>query len=368
MKRVSLLVLIFLVLGAGVFVFLKARTSCRLPTSSNAAYAALPDSEILISVGEEKLTKADIEANVSMALKLATYRAGKDLSESTRANIADRARMGLFKQFPDRSLVHLALAGTNGVSVTEEALTAKRTAFLKKFVRSGGSTEAAWKTLNGSERRALEGAIRSQVELDLHFSNNCSNQIVVTEEEIERALQRTRDWNAKIDATNAYAYATASNILKQVEAGADFGELADKYSQDPDKQPGGLINEPAAVYFSNGRTSYLDMLEQMPAGRVTDILECTEGLLIVKVLPVSKRTKMHDYQRIVLQTGVKYPEFTREDMIRIGKDEVRQKIYQDLLAEVRKTIKVDYPKGADFLSKKNTKPSPAKKGKVGRKK
>ena len=92
----------------------------------------------------------------------------------------------------------------------------------------------------------------------------------------------TPDANGKVDPQAvAAAKAKAEDVQKQLKAGADFGELAKKYSDDPGSaQNGGLLPP-----ITKGRTvpEFEQAAFTTPKGQTTDIIRTSYGFHIIRV-------------------------------------------------------------------------------------
>lgn len=335
---------VFAVFAIAVFAGCERRDTSSLPPNS---FTAMKGSEVLVRVGDKTLTKQMVLDNISGMQKLAQHRSGGQANERRDMVIARNVRKNVFNQFCKTELV-LSVTSTNGVSYSSAELEAARASFYTNFAVKGEALADVRNLLSEGERAFIERVAESKVALEAYLNKNCAGKLEVTEEEITNALARAKAWNDMVDATNRYAYAMASNIVKWAAQGQDFGKLADKYSADPEKKPGGLIDDHAAVSFSSATVSYLDTLDQMPAGKVSDILPSIEGLLIVKALGKNDKG-VPQYQRIVLLTGEKYPTYTREEIRRMGADELKTKFINEFLSETGKRVKIEYPHGEDLF-------------------
>lgn len=118
----------------------------------------------------------------------------------------------------------------------------------------------------------------------------------VTERDIDEFLVLVDKENALIAASNAVAYATASNVLEKIKSGEDFGRLADQYSEDPEKDEGGDMG----FIYLTGETSYVNyepayvQLLLMKTNSVSKIMRTKFGLEIIKVLEESVVEKPDD--------------------------------------------------------------------------
>ncbi len=83
----------------------------------------------------------------------------------------------------------------------------------------------------------------------------------------------------------AYLRDIAQQILGRLQAGADFGLLAQRYSQGPGAEAGGDLG-----FFSRGELEPVleAAVEHLQAGEFSPDIETTRGIHIIKVIEVDK--------------------------------------------------------------------------------
>jgi peptidyl-prolyl cis-trans isomerase D len=92
------------------------------------------------------------------------------------------------------------------------------------------------------------------------------------------------------------ARAELENLLAQARGGADFAELAEANSEDPSASVGGRVGPLAEAQMDNIVSAAVFAIE---AGAITDVLETSRGLQIVKVEAITDAllTPLEDVQR-----------------------------------------------------------------------
>ncbi len=107
----------------------------------------------------------------------------------------------------------------------------------------------------------------------------------------------------KSDAEKAAARTKIEGILAEAKAGADFAELAKKYSEDPgSKDNGGLYEN-----FARGQMvkPFEDAAFSVPVGELSGIVETDFGFHILKVIDRKKETRTFDEVRAELESRLK---------------------------------------------------------------
>ena len=139
----------------------------------------------------------------------------------------------------------------------------------------------------------------------------------VEERDIDYFLKRIENYNKMVAATNALAYAKATNLWMRIKAGEDFAALADKESEDPDREKGGVLGECEEVDFSYN-PGYWEKVSLLKKGEVSDVITTDVGIEIVKALSSlapSENTGEPALQlaRIYIRRAMSNPEWTREE-------------------------------------------------------
>ena len=90
----------------------------------------------------------------------------------------------------------------------------------------------------------------------------------------------TSDPNIDLNDAKAHARDTAEEVLKQIKDGADFGELAKKYSDCPSSQRGGDLN-----FFHKGQMvpAFEKAAFALEVGQVSDVVQTQFGYHIIKL-------------------------------------------------------------------------------------
>jgi len=107
----------------------------------------------------------------------------------------------------------------------------------------------------------------------------------------------------KSEAEKAAAKTKIEGILAEAKAGADFAELAKKYSEDPgSKDKGGLYEN-----FPRGQMvkPFEDAAFSVPVGQISGVVETAYGYHIIKVIGREKETRSFEAVRPELEARIK---------------------------------------------------------------
>ncbi len=130
----------------------------------------------------------------------------------------------------------------------------------------------------------------------------------------------------KTDPEKAAAKTKIEGILAEAKAGADFAELAKKYSEDPGaKENGGLYEN-----FSRGQMvkPFEDAAFSVPVGQISGVVETTFGYHILQIVGRQKETRTFEEARAEIESRLKQTKqgTAVEDYIKGLKDKAKFKL------------------------------------------
>ncbi|QOR67413.1 peptidylprolyl isomerase [Cytobacillus suaedae] len=170
-----------------------------------------------------------------------------------------------------RDLVHAKVLGDK-YEVTKEEIDAKMEELKASF---GAQFEAAVQQ-NGEE------AIRTMVKTDLLREKAASQEIEVTEEEVQAKYEEMKNKKPEIRASHILVTeeATAKEIQAKLEAGTPFEELAKEYGTDGTAAQGGDLG-----FFGEGQMvpDFEKAAFALEVGEISDIVKTDFGYHIIKV-------------------------------------------------------------------------------------
>jgi parvulin-like peptidyl-prolyl isomerase len=144
----------------------------------------------------------------------------------------------------------------------------------------------------------INNDIKSNLTINKLLQEKLDGQTAVTDEDIlaEYNADKTASvrhillmTQGKSDSAKAEIRNKMEDILAEAKSGADFGKLAEKYTEDPgSKEKGGLYED-----FAKGRMvkPFEDAAFSVPVGEISDIVETRYGYHILKVVDRKKETK-----------------------------------------------------------------------------
>ena len=189
------------------------------------------------------------------------------------------------------------------------------------------------------------------------------DSIVPTDEDVEIAEAQLKQVIEKNEAENAQAKARGDEAWKRLAAGEDWDAVAKTYSEDK------LLYGDDCDYAHewetiNPKYFYLqevaNALPGMEVGAFTKPIETDEGLMIVRVVG-KEGDEQYRCVRILIRLKVKMEVPERAALKKQLEQENREQAQLDLLADIRKDVKFEYPLGTNFTYKVLEEPVKARK-------
>ena len=282
-----------------------------------------------IEVNGVCLSPADIDREIDFRQELVRFRKPKQNLEKTRLRITSVVTNEIVT-----GLLFQTLADACGIQATATVTNDVLGRYRKTFARGR-------KTLKDLEVHLSETGLADvytnnlvrEIAREAYLSDKYGAELKVSEKDVDALLARIRRFNEVAAATNALAYAKATNLWLQISAGADFAALADKESEDLDRLPGGEIGECEKTDFENS-PGYWDAVSALMTGEVSAILTTDVGLEIVKALTPLKQSDntgspSRKLARIYIRRPLFHPEWSRET----ARSELEQNARQAVLAK-----------------------------------
>ncbi len=318
-------------------------------TGAFLPYERAEEGQVLARVGENKLTKKDVEAELSMQEALYN-RKTKSLDRQDRfAKMRLPRASRLVQQFVSHAVL-LDLARKSSVTPDEASRRTLEARYLKKFGSRGETFEALCKSLG-----AAEAVFRDRFEFDLltdsYMRMQHGAELKMSDEEVATRQAHYKKLSVAGAATNELVRVRANEVLSKARAGEDFARLSDTYSEDEgDHEPGGVLGACTASSFQQ-EPEVWTAVAGLKENEVTDVIETDYAFYIYK------RTQPKDPDEIVAKGEVYlseiyfrkaqvFPDYTLEQVREIGEKERYEELLARLIREHRATLEVEPPQMA----------------------
>jgi parvulin-like peptidyl-prolyl isomerase len=256
----------------------------------------------------------------------------KTVDAGQMKKIIDQAATSL----AERKLLLAAAAAAKTVAPAEEL----DKALQSEYAQAGGE-QAFLEALKGAGVSVdhVKKSVEETLLINKFLSGIAETKGKISDEELRRAYDQesTGDKTAtvrhililtqgKTDPEKAAAKTKIEGILAEAKAGADFAELAKKYSEDPGaKENGGLYEN-----FSRGQMvkPFEDAAFSVPVGQISGVVETTFGYHILQIVGRQKETRTFEEARAEIESRLKQTKqgTAVEDYIKGLKDKAKFKL------------------------------------------
>jgi len=285
--------------------------------------------QTMAEVNGEKITKADLEKRMEPLKKLYTAQFGMDFSKKESKETLNKLEKSVLEQMVTEKLI-LQAAAKNNVQVSSEEVKKQIDNLVKERFPSREAFNDFLKKQNFS-LADLEQEIDSQL-LAEKLAEKVIDQkkIGVSEEEAKKYFQNhQQDYNVPelVKARHILVKdkKQAEDILKKLQQGQDFAQLAKTYSQDPgSKDKGGDLG-----YFSRGQMvpAFEKAAFSLKIGQISSIIQTDYGYHIIKVED-HKQPQTFQFQQL------------REEVKKQLEESKKKETWMKFLADLRSQGKV----------------------------
>lgn len=311
----------------------------------SVCFVSFAADDFIVKVDGEALTQKKLDEDV--ALRMYFFR--KRIKSPAQLEKQERTLRTTLKDAWINSTLLKAEAQKLGIKPSDE----ERKALEKKYQRIFLGRRGTFKRLQQEVVKAgLKDSFDRNFNLELYANSligaKFKSDVAISEKDIDSAIKRMDKYNARASLTNELIFANASNIVKRARAGEDFAKLADTYSQEEDKSPGGYKGECDDSDFSDEEPSFARAIWALKDGEISDVLDSVDAYTIVKMIKhVSKDGGKDDsaveIAWIKLYKPQFYPEYSREELLKMGVKQQKAKVLTQEVRRLRKNAKIEYP-------------------------
>lgn len=327
---------------------------------ASEAWNKLGDDAVVIRIGSNTCTKAKYEEYARVMLTGAEI-SNPGLPKEKFRVVLERNWPNMKDEVISRMLLDIGIQLTNVVDTGTFAEKVKRSYARRLSPKKQPVTFE--KIQEVMQQKGLLEAFNRNFAIDLKtqtaFATTYSNELAVTDEEFKKVRANVASWNQRSQATNRLNQAEANHVRRLLDEGGDFAKLADTYSQDAEKNPGGDMGECDlhSLAFAGmdvetfEQTPYWLTVNSLKDGEVSPVLETNFGWEIVKMIGHVTQTNsntgvgMIHLARIYFRRAYTYPEQDDDDFRADMLVEKRDELLKKIAVGVQKKNKVELPCG-----------------------
>ena len=311
-------------------------------------------SDCILEVNDKKLTTEGYELRVRTRLAMAEIVTGEKKFEQEKEKIEKAVREGVGDAFIQESLMLCEAEGYfKNNKIDTKIYDRIRKEMMEKFSGQGGQTfDKMLAKVGKAEGECFKKSFENEVKFETFLQMAYSNEITVSQAVVEKGLKQLAQYNLRVRATNELMFAHATNVWKMAISGADFSELADKYSQEQEaeKKPGGDVGECSKVDFEDDDETW-EQITALKEGGVTPPLKTFSGVEIFKLekkVPATEAIsgeESYHLRKIFFRRGVEVQDYTPEEYKKELENTNRSRIMRKVLLDAWKRCSLRLPMG-----------------------
>lgn len=297
--------------------------------------------EPIVTIAGKTLTGAMLDRRVAMMDALKRHKEPK-ISPKRAGQYREKLAKSYPKAYVANELI-AELARREQVELTAERIAEYEKMAFKRLRARGDKTYADLKKAIGEYASELDDQVRGEA---LHgalmdvLATKYSKEI--PDSYVDYTIKSIKDYNAKMALTNALIYAQATNVWNQLKAGADFAEMAIKYSTIPDERESKGEWGTVDVRQLQDEPGIAEWGRKLQVGEISPPFEGDNGLMIMRLDTRDDKMSEFGISRIFFELPQFYEVGTREGIVRDAKRRNAQSTFQQKLTELEKELKPVY--------------------------
>lgn len=255
---------------------------------SGISYAAVLLDRVVAVVNQEVITWSELyktmEADASPQVK--------ELKNEDKARIF-KENEAMFLETLINMRLQLQEARNMGLRVSEEELQEAIDSIKKKYAMTEDAFRESLKH-EGFSYEEYKKRLREQIVISKLVNNQIRNKIVITDEALKKYVTENKEafentesyrisqilFKKQKDADNSKIEEKAGALLKKIEQGGSFSDLAKEYSEDPSANSGGDLG---LLKNSQLNKNFIDIISKMQTGDISKPFWTESGLHIIKL-------------------------------------------------------------------------------------
>ena len=307
------------------------------------------EERLVVSVNGRKLTEPMLEKRVELMLTL--QRAAKPKLSALDAGKLKKQLESTYPQlFISNSLLE-EFAATSGIQVAKSVLTNFQARAVRHCRGFKAKDWAGLQTELGAYAGEFDGLVmaeaRREAVRDWLVMANPTN--LPPDYAAKKHLELI-DFNRRIDATNVWIFAHATNVWKKIVAGADFGDMAAKYSDLPvEREERG---EWATLDWKQIKPDeeLYKWAKKLAPGEISPPIEADGGIMIARI--DEKGDEECKISRIFFKQAVNVVIMSEDEIVKFEKMRYARKLFARKMAELQAAADIVYGKGFESVKAK----------------
>ncbi|CUQ23494.1 peptidylprolyl isomerase [Clostridium baratii] len=304
--------------------------------------------EVLAKVGDEKITRGDLDRAMAGVYSQLEQQYGKDYKNNPqiKSQLLEEEK-GALNTLAERDVM-LAESKKNNWTPSEEDLNKKVDERIAEMKKAYGGDEK-FKEAYEAEGFKDEAAVKEQFKDDLIVENVIKEHIIkdikVSDDEVKKYYEDNKSqFASKKPGAEAYnivipdgkdAEATAKKVREEIVSGkVTFAEMAKKYNTDATKDKGGSLG---FVDYDSTQLipEFMDAFKKLKNGEISQPVKSQFGYHLIKAEKINTKTEytpFKDVKENIKETLLKQKQNKAyEEKLKTWKEEIGVKLYEDRL-------------------------------------
>lgn len=313
-------------------------------------WSTLPATTIVARVCGNELTKADFVQHEKMLSACYDNKYGVSTSENDKkkkTSFLKKARASASDVLVFETMI-LANCTNEIASLTKDQGVKAQKVRFRHFAKARQKFDDFKNVL--SKQGVYDDFVRNvntELAYEHYFKANYSNDLVVTDQDIAKGIERIKKYNLIVDKTNEVTLAAAKKLVRRARSGEDFKKLVKEFSFEEDREEGGDLGICWDGYFDDEPKSYWNAVSKLRPNEVSDVLSASQYYEIVKNIGTNSYNETDGIHlaHLCLRKAMRFDETgeadMREELAEYKAKKARKKAFNDM----RKVSSVKYPLG-----------------------
>lgn len=266
------------------FSFLQGRSGDYL----SVYWSGAQEKDVIVSVNGGQSRLADLEEDIAFNTRMLIEKYGeKVLPAGFRKDVRKKRLENFVVEFIYKELL-VQKAVADKAILDQPTVELVKAAMARSFGREGETFEnVKTRVVQAGYGPYFEKMVAREMLVQSYFSETNQPVLRITDDAVNRYIKRCQEGANHVKSTNEVIRLLAFDLYRRTQAGEDFGDLADRYSQVPNKSPKGFAGSIDKEDFQSMQMEDVwNRLWNLKDGQVLEPIntEATGGWMIYKVL------------------------------------------------------------------------------------
>lgn len=307
---------------------------------------------VVITANGRELRQTNLNERIELMVKVASI-ANPNMTLSNVQKLRRQLKSAIPKMFV-REVAFDEYAKREGVKVDDASIEKARKSLLSGL---GGGTRSKYDNIRrkvGQYAGVLDETVRAfagEIAVRQHILGK--NPLVLPPNYVADQMARIKEYNAKMALTNVLVYARATNVWEKLKGGADFRQMARKFSEVRREAEDGGEWGNLGLQQLEPDEELIHWAQRLQPGEISPPIEGDNGLMILRM--DSKKGEDYGLSRIYFRLPMFQEEVSEEELLKLKHQQHDREIWERESKAILKSVKVVDPKKKRLEKKKRAK-------------